>query len=246
MTGTVPPPCAFEQVSPRLEWDDTTGAVTATASHPRKLRGRPPRRDHEKQQSRVHPFRGVQPRLVERLRQPDLRRWGPELPRLRRRPDPPGHRAPAGRPGPDDGRLGRPEAPRSRSLLVFAGAFATWWWIGDVATTADLGQVYMLAMLGAGGAFLLSLVNSFKRVISPALVMAFAARRGCRARRDQRRLRGAVPRHRDERRPRHVRGLRRHAHRLQGARHQGGRQVPHGRRRQPCSAWWASACCRWC
>ena len=38
----------------------------------------------------------------------------------------------------------------------------------------DLGQVYMLAMLGAGGAFILSLVNSFKRVISPPLVMAFA------------------------------------------------------------------------
>jgi uncharacterized YccA/Bax inhibitor family protein len=33
-------------------------------------------------------------------------------------------------------------------------------------------------MLGAGGAFLLSLVNSFKRVISPALVMAFALAEG--------------------------------------------------------------------
>jgi uncharacterized YccA/Bax inhibitor family protein len=62
--------------------------------------------------------------------------------------------------------------------LVFAAAFATWWWIGDVSDTADLGQVYLLSMLGAGGAFLLSLVNSFKRVISPALVMAFALAEG--------------------------------------------------------------------
>ena len=62
--------------------------------------------------------------------------------------------------------------------LVFAAAFATWWWIGDVTDNADLGQVGMLAMLGAGGAFLLSLVNSFKRMISPALVMAFALAEG--------------------------------------------------------------------
>ena len=46
------------------------------------------------------------------------------------------------------------------------------------ASNADLGQVYLLSMLGAGGAFLLSLVNSFKRVISPALVMAFALAEG--------------------------------------------------------------------
>jgi uncharacterized YccA/Bax inhibitor family protein len=62
--------------------------------------------------------------------------------------------------------------------LVFAAAFVTWWYIGDVSTNADLGQVYLLSMLGAGGAFLLSLVNSFKRVISPALVMAFALAEG--------------------------------------------------------------------
>jgi uncharacterized YccA/Bax inhibitor family protein len=73
-------------------------------------------------------------------------------------------------------------------LLVFVAAFATWWWIGDMTTTDDLGrtvanrdnlaQASLLAMLGAGGAFALSLVNSFKRVISPALVMAFAAVEG--------------------------------------------------------------------
>ncbi|GAA5109494.1 Bax inhibitor-1/YccA family protein [Alloalcanivorax gelatiniphagus] len=67
--------------------------------------------------------------------------------------------------------------------LVFAAAFATWWWIGDVVNgnTVDsdaLGTAQMLALVGAGGAFLLSLVNSFKRVISPALVMAFALAEG--------------------------------------------------------------------
>ncbi|NYE35490.1 putative YccA/Bax inhibitor family protein [Nocardioides cavernae] len=67
--------------------------------------------------------------------------------------------------------------------LVFATAFVTWWWIGDVvdANVIDneaLGRAQMLMVVGAGGAFLLSLVNSFKRVISPALVMAFAALEG--------------------------------------------------------------------
>jgi len=62
--------------------------------------------------------------------------------------------------------------------LVFASAFVTWWYIGDVTENADLGRIGLLAMLGAGGAFLLSLVNSFKRVISPALVMAFALAEG--------------------------------------------------------------------
>ena len=62
--------------------------------------------------------------------------------------------------------------------LVFIAAFATWAYLGDVSTDADLGQVYLLAMLGSGGAFLLSLANSFKRVISPALVMLFAVAEG--------------------------------------------------------------------
>ncbi len=72
--------------------------------------------------------------------------------------------------------------------LVFVTAFATWWFIGDMTTTDSLGrtvvdednlaQASLLAMLGAGVAFLLSLANSFKRVISPALVMAFAVAEG--------------------------------------------------------------------
>ena len=72
--------------------------------------------------------------------------------------------------------------------VIFATAIVTWWWIGEMGTTDSFGQTVvdsdalgrasMGAMLGAGGAFLLSLVNSFKRVISPALVLAFAALEG--------------------------------------------------------------------
>ena len=72
--------------------------------------------------------------------------------------------------------------------LIFVTAAITWWWIGEMGTTNSLGQTVvdnealgrasMGATLGAGGAFLLSLVNSFKRVISPALVLAFAALEG--------------------------------------------------------------------
>lgn len=44
--------------------------------------------------------------------------------------------------------------------------------------SSTAGSLYLLAMLGAGGAFVLSLVNSFKRIISPALVLAFAVFEG--------------------------------------------------------------------
>jgi len=62
--------------------------------------------------------------------------------------------------------------------LVFIAAFATWSYIGEVSSDADLGRIGLLATLGAGAAFLLSLANSFKRVISPALVMLFAIAEG--------------------------------------------------------------------
>ena len=67
--------------------------------------------------------------------------------------------------------------------LVFATAFATWWWIGDIVDVNEINQeawsrALTLSMLGAGAAFLLSLVNSFKRTISPALVLLFAAAEG--------------------------------------------------------------------
>jgi uncharacterized YccA/Bax inhibitor family protein len=67
--------------------------------------------------------------------------------------------------------------------LVFVTAFATWWWIGDiidvnVVNEDAYGRALLLSAVGAGGAFVLSLVNSFKRVISPALVLLFAAAEG--------------------------------------------------------------------
>jgi uncharacterized YccA/Bax inhibitor family protein len=49
---------------------------------------------------------------------------------------------------------------------------------GNTVDDAALGRAYMLSIVGAGGAFLLSLVNSFRRMISPALVMAFALAEG--------------------------------------------------------------------
>ena len=62
-------------------------------------------------------------------------------------------------------------------LLVLVTAAATWFFIGDV-TTATASTLYGALLLGGGAAFGLSLVNSFKRVISPALVLAFCAAEG--------------------------------------------------------------------
>ncbi len=65
--------------------------------------------------------------------------------------------------------------------VVVIAATATWLGTGDIsgpdgAENASL--LYMLAMLGAFGGFALSLVNSFKKVINPALVLAYAALQG--------------------------------------------------------------------
>jgi uncharacterized YccA/Bax inhibitor family protein len=68
-------------------------------------------------------------------------------------------------------------------FLVIATAAATWWWVGDVidgnvVDTDAAARATTLMIVGSGAAFILSLVNSFKRVISPALVMLFAAAEG--------------------------------------------------------------------
>jgi uncharacterized YccA/Bax inhibitor family protein len=65
--------------------------------------------------------------------------------------------------------------------LVMLVAAATWVLtpsIDTAETSADLGPLIALMTIGSLGAFALSLVNSFKRVISPALVLAFAALEG--------------------------------------------------------------------
>ncbi len=62
--------------------------------------------------------------------------------------------------------------------VVILTAAATWILTPDITGTEALGPLYLALMVGSFGAFGLSLVNSFKRVISPALVLAFAALEG--------------------------------------------------------------------
>ena len=62
--------------------------------------------------------------------------------------------------------------------VVMAAALATWVLTPDLETSADLGPLYAAMVLGSLGAFALSMVNSFKRVISPPLVLAFAVLEG--------------------------------------------------------------------
>lgn len=63
--------------------------------------------------------------------------------------------------------------------LVVLTAAVTWFMIGDVQfSQAAAGTAYLLAMGGALIGFVLSMVNSFKKVISPGLVLAYAAVEG--------------------------------------------------------------------
>ena len=61
-------------------------------------------------------------------------------------------------------------------LVVAAGL--TWVLTGNVADPQAARSLYALSMLGALGGFALSMVNSFKRTVSPALVLAYAALEG--------------------------------------------------------------------
>ena len=64
--------------------------------------------------------------------------------------------------------------------VVIITAMATWVMTPAITTTttANLGGLYAAVMIGSLGAFALSMVNSFKRVISPALVLVFCAFEG--------------------------------------------------------------------
>jgi uncharacterized YccA/Bax inhibitor family protein len=65
--------------------------------------------------------------------------------------------------------------------VVVVAAMATWILTPDVSSdtdAADLGPLFAAVTIGSLGAFALSMVNSFKRQISPALVLAFAALEG--------------------------------------------------------------------
>ena len=71
--------------------------------------------------------------------------------------------------------------------IVVLAAAATWILTGNLFTetfgSVEVNQdvasrLYVISIVGALGAFALSMVNSFKRVISPALVIAYAAFQG--------------------------------------------------------------------
>lgn len=68
--------------------------------------------------------------------------------------------------------------------VVVVAAALSWFWIGSAVDefgavdSSALQKAYMLTLIGGLGGFALSLVNSFKRVVSPALVIAYAALEG--------------------------------------------------------------------
>ncbi|TIC81823.1 Bax inhibitor-1/YccA family protein [Nocardioides sp. GY 10127] len=62
--------------------------------------------------------------------------------------------------------------------VVVVAAMATWIMTPEITAYADLSGLMAAATIGSLGAFALSMVNSFKRAVSPALVLAFAAFEG--------------------------------------------------------------------
>ncbi len=66
-------------------------------------------------------------------------------------------------------------------LVLLVAAFATWVMtpaLSNNMTQAQVNQLYVAMTIGGLGAFGLSMLNSFKRVISPVFVLAFAALEG--------------------------------------------------------------------
>jgi uncharacterized YccA/Bax inhibitor family protein len=82
----------------------------------------------------------------------------------------------------DEGRMTIDSVVQKTGLslgIVVLTAAATWLLTGDVRANPELaGGLYALSLFGALGGFALAMVNSFKKVVSPALVMAFAALEG--------------------------------------------------------------------
>jgi uncharacterized YccA/Bax inhibitor family protein len=58
--------------------------------------------------------------------------------------------------------------------LVVLAAAATWFLTGPLDSPGALGTLYALAMGGALAGFVLAMVNSFKKVVSPGLVIAYS------------------------------------------------------------------------
>ncbi|MGN6161995.1 MAG: Bax inhibitor-1/YccA family protein, partial [Marmoricola sp.] len=63
-------------------------------------------------------------------------------------------------------------------LVVFVAAAITWLSTGDITAPGAAGKLYGLAAVGSIGGFALAMANNFKRVVSPALVLAYAAFEG--------------------------------------------------------------------
>jgi uncharacterized YccA/Bax inhibitor family protein len=62
--------------------------------------------------------------------------------------------------------------------LTILVAAATWYLTPEVTSDAAAAALYPLILVGGLGGFALSMVNSFKKVVSPALVLAYAALEG--------------------------------------------------------------------
>ncbi len=62
--------------------------------------------------------------------------------------------------------------------VVVLVAAATWILTGDIETQAQLNGLYGISLFGALGGFALAMVNTFKRLISPGLVIAYAVLQG--------------------------------------------------------------------
>jgi uncharacterized YccA/Bax inhibitor family protein len=63
-------------------------------------------------------------------------------------------------------------------FVVMVTAAITWVMTGDIETEEGAGALFGALMIGSLGAFALSMVNSFKRVVSPPLVLAFCVLEG--------------------------------------------------------------------
>ncbi len=63
-------------------------------------------------------------------------------------------------------------------LVLVLTAGATWFLTGDITNPNTVASLYTLSLVGALGGFVLAMVNSFKRVVSPGLVLAYAALEG--------------------------------------------------------------------
>jgi len=62
--------------------------------------------------------------------------------------------------------------------VVVLFASATWLMTPEITNETALAPLYTLSLVGALGGFVLSMVNSFKKVVSPPLVLAYAALEG--------------------------------------------------------------------